>query len=72
MRLGEEISRLMKSGDSMKKDRVLMKIMLYKMSINLYMFDSFMKGIIVSNMRGTCFVTVLGSRSTEENPHISK
>lgn len=56
----------------MKKDRVLMKILLYKMSINPYMFDAFMKGIIISNMGGTCFVMVLGSRSMEENPHISK
>ena len=56
----------------MKKDRVLMKILLYKMSINPYMFDAFMKGIIVSNMRGTCFVIVFGSQSMEENPHISK
>lgn len=56
MRLGEEISRLMKSGDSIKKDSVLTKTSSDKIAVNLNMFGVFMKDIIVSNLPSTCTV----------------
>lgn len=72
MRLGEEISRLMKSGHSMKKDSVLTKTSPDKMAVNFIMFGAFMKDIVVSNLASTCTVRVKGRWSTKENPHIGK
>lgn len=57
MRLGEEISRLMKSGDSVKNDSMLTKTSLDKMAVNLKMFGVFMEDIIVSNLPSTCTLT---------------
>ena len=55
MGLSEEINKLMKGGDSMRRI-VCSRRWLHKMAANLYMFGALMKDIIVSNLPNTRIV----------------
>lgn len=49
---------LMKGGDSMKKNSVLMKMLTTKVTVYLNMLGSLMGDIVMSNLKSTSIVTI--------------
>lgn len=58
MRLGQKTKKLMQSGDSMKKNGVCTKMMVKKVTVNLYMPAALMEDMVVSNLESTCTDTI--------------
>jgi hypothetical protein len=72
MRLGEQVSRLIKSSDREEANSATNKVFASKVTINLYVFGALMEDIIVSYLNCTLFITMKISGRRLGSIHISQ
>ncbi|GFZ12887.1 hypothetical protein Acr_23g0012720 [Actinidia rufa] len=71
-RFSEDISCLVGRGNRKKMNRTANHMLSNKMAVNLNMFSTIMKNIIVSNQYGTAIVTVKYSSPRMTDAHVLK
>ena len=72
MRFGKNVSQLICSGDGMKMQDTMLKMILDELTINLDMFCVLMENIIISNLYGTSIVTMNGRITGLRNTHVGQ
>ena len=62
MSLGKEISRLINRANGNQMQNSLLQVMTYKVAVDLDMFGSFMKNVIMGNLNSAMVITVKSNR----------